>query len=185
MKRFGKIAVCLGGGLASIAGLSAQELSSTNHPLPDNPYAPIVVRNVFGLNPPAPSDSAEVHADLPRITPNGIISIFGAWNVLFKTSSGSKPDWPAGDKFYDLAEGQIQDEIEVSRVDARKCLVTFKNHGVIQELPLVSTAATGGSDTDNHFMGAHLRAALARSNPLRHGGPVNEDATGANGSPAP
>jgi hypothetical protein len=189
MKHFGKIVVCLGGGLVLNAGLMAQELSSTNHPLPDNPYASIVVRNVFGLNPPAapPDSAAEAHQDLPKITPDGIMSIFGHLEVLFKTSGGDRPDLPARDKFYDLAEGQMQDEIKVSRIDAQNDLVTFNNHGVVQKLPLVSV--TVADDDPNlgpaHFAGAHLRAGFGGPNPWRYGGPFNAVATDGNGPPAP
>ena len=49
MRRFGKFAVCFAGGLALSAGLCSAELSLTNNPLPNDPYAPIVVRNVFDL----------------------------------------------------------------------------------------------------------------------------------------
>ena len=46
MKRLGKIVVCLASGLVLNAGVRADGIV-----LPNNPYAPIVVRNVFGLNP--------------------------------------------------------------------------------------------------------------------------------------
>jgi hypothetical protein len=146
MKRFGKIAVCLAGGLAMNASLFAQDLSVTNNPLGDDPYAPIAVRNVFGLTPPAPppDPSLEAEKSLPKITPNGIMSVYGHWKVLFKTSGGSKPGQPAKDMFYDLAEGEMQDDIEVTRVDAQDGVVTFSNHGTEQEIPLASTAASGG-----------------------------------------
>jgi hypothetical protein len=182
MKQLGKILVCLGSGLALNTGLIAQELSSTNRPLPDNPYASIAVRNVFGLNPPAPpSDSAaETPKDLPKITPTGITTIFGDWQVLFTTSDEGRP---VKDKFYDLAEGQMQDEIEVSRIDSKNDLVTFNNHGVVQELPLAS-ADGGPSPGPNQFMGAHLRAGVGGPNPWRYGGAFNANATG-NGPSVP
>ena len=53
MKRLGKIAVCLVGGLVLTAGARAADAVST-----DNPYGPIVVRNVFGLNPAPTSNPA-------------------------------------------------------------------------------------------------------------------------------
>src|ERR1039457_2272658 len=97
MKRLGKIAVCLAGGLALNAGLRAASPASANHPAlannpvtanasPDNPYAAISTRNIFGLLPPPPPPSPEDEAkkDLPKITPTGIMGIFGHYQVLFK-----------------------------------------------------------------------------------------------------
>src|ERR1039457_4149940 len=120
MKRFWKIAVGLAGGLALNAGLFAEKLSSTNNPLSGDPYAPIVVRNIFGLNPPAPPSDPNVilEASLPKITPTGIYSVFGRWKVLFKASGSGKPGQPPKDVFYNLTEGQRQDDIEVTHIDA-------------------------------------------------------------------
>lgn len=195
MNRFGKIAACLGGGLALGAGLAAQELSSTNHPPPDNPYALIAARNVFGLNPPAPpADPAKAAGlELPKITPNGIMSVYGCRKVLFKTSGGGGPGRTAREKFYDLAEGQTQDEIGVSRIDPENGLVTFDNHGVVQELALVSTPGTGEGNNANsgsgsapiQFAGAHLRSGIGGPDPWRPGGPFNPDAGDGDGSSVP
>jgi len=179
MKSFGKIVICLGGGLVLNAGLVAQELSSTNHPLSGNPYTSIAVRNVFSLNPPAatPDSAADVDKDLPKITLTGITTILGPLQVLFKTFGGGSPGVPIKDKFYDLAEGQTQDEIEVSRIDPKNELVTFNNHGVVQELPLVTvTMADINPNGPNQFTGAHLRAGFGGPHPWRSGGPFNSDA---------
>ena len=57
MNRFGSVALWLVSGLALNAGLSATNSGAASKPLPENPYAPIVTRNVFSLNPPpAPED---------------------------------------------------------------------------------------------------------------------------------
>ena len=132
MKRLGKIVVCLAGGLLLSAGTRADDGG-----LPDNPYAPIVVRNVFALNPPPPVDVAPPGDPPPKITPNGIMSIFGQLQVLFKVAGTAKPGQPAKDELYILNEGQRQDEIEVTHIDEKGGLVTFNNHGTVQELPLV------------------------------------------------
>ena len=148
MKRLGKIVVCLASGLVLNAGARADDVV-----LPNNPYAPIVVRNVFGLNPPQPVDTNATQADLPKITPNGIMSIFGQLQVLFKVGGTAKPGQPAKDESYILSEGQRQDEIEVIQIDEKASLVTFNNHGTVQELPLAKAnppvvntpaAASGG-----------------------------------------
>jgi hypothetical protein len=131
MKCVGKIAICLAGGLALNASLSAAEVAS-----PNNPYAPIVVRNVFGLNPPELVDPNQSSDPPPKITPNGIMTIFGSRQVLFKVSIPPKPGIPAKEDDYILGEGQRQDDIEVTRIDEKSSVVTFNNHGTVQEIPL-------------------------------------------------
>jgi hypothetical protein len=132
MKRLGKIVVCLASGLVLNAGARADDSV-----LPNNPYAPIVVRNIFALNPPQPVDAAPPGEPPPKITPNGIMTIFGHLQVLFKVAGTAKPGQPAKDEAYILSEGQRQDEIEVTQIDEKASLVTFNNHGTVQELPLV------------------------------------------------
>jgi hypothetical protein len=130
MKCVGKIAICLAGSLVLSTSLRADDVV-----LPGNPYAPVVVRNIFGLNPPPLIDPNATTAAPPvKITPNGIMTIFGQLQVLFKVAA-SKP----GDKenSYILTEGQGQDDIEVTKIDEKAGIVTFNNHGIVQALPLV------------------------------------------------
>jgi hypothetical protein len=137
MMRAGKIAVYIAGGLVLAAGLRADDAV-----LPGNPYSLIVARNVFGLNPPPPVTASVQDANpSPKITPNGIMSIFGQWQVLFKTAGVGKSGKPPEDKHYMLAEGQRQDDIEVVKIDEKADVITFDNHGDIQELPLASPVA--------------------------------------------
>ena len=149
MKCFGKIAVCLAGGLMLNISARADGAISPNN----NPYTPIVVRNVFGLNPP-PTNNPINPDDVPlKITPNGIMSIFGQLQVLFKVAP--KPGQPPGTKeeSYVLSEGQAQDDIEVTHINEKDGIVTFNNHGTVQDIPLASAPAlnipmpapTGGS----------------------------------------
>ena len=152
MMRVGKIAVCLAGGLALSAGLHAASVASTevstNNPLPDNPYAPIVVRNVFALvsPPPPPEPVVEAPKNLPKITPTGIQSFFGHVQVLFKASGGAaKPGQSPRDAYYILSQGQRQDDIEVTKIDKQNGIITFDNHGTSQELPLVNSPSSGGA----------------------------------------
>jgi len=152
MMRVGKIAVCLAGWLALNAGLCAAGLASindsTNNPLPDNPYAAIVIRNIFGLvsPPPPPDPSIDAAKNLPKITPTGIQSLFGRVKVLFKVAGApAKQGQPAKDMFYILSQGQRQDDIEVTKIDEKNSIVTFNNHGITQELPLVSAPPSGGA----------------------------------------
>lgn len=147
MKRVGRIAVCLAGGLALNAGLRAAEPASANNPMPDNPYAAIVTRNVFALvaSPPPADPNAKPEASLPKITPTGIMTVFGHSQVLFKVAgTAAKRGQPAKDEFYILSQGQRQDDIEVTKIDEKNSLVTFDNHGITQELPLVNTPTSSG-----------------------------------------
>jgi len=57
--------------------------------------------------------------------------------VLFKVAVPPRPPEPATDKSYILSEGQRQDDIEVTHINEKGGIVTFNNHGVVQEIPLV------------------------------------------------
>jgi hypothetical protein len=190
MNRLGTIAISLAGVLALNAGLRAATLTATNNPLPrnplapivaqnnplpGNPYAPIVARNIFGLLPPeAPPDPAlEAAKNLPKITPTGIMGVFGNWQVLFKVADGTtakpgQPGQPAKDDFYILSQGQRQDDIEVLKIDEKKGIVTFDNHGTTQELPLAAAAGTGGGPAAPSSPGG-MKPSMAPSAPS--GGP--------------
>ena len=113
---------------------------------PGNPYAPIAARNVFSINPPPPPGSVPPPAEPPpKITPNGIISIRGHLQALFKVNYPPKPGIPPKEQTYMLSEDQEQDEITVTKIDEPAGIVTFNNHGVVQELPLVAANASGPS----------------------------------------
>jgi len=129
MKCLGKIAVCLAGGLVLNTTARAGDVVSSA-----NPYTPIVTRNVFGLNPP---EAAKARTDDPaiKIMPNGIMSVFGQWQVLFKVSL-PRPGQPAKEYTYVLGEGQQQDDIGVVHIDEAAGRVTFNNHGILQDIPL-------------------------------------------------
>ncbi len=147
MKRVGIIAAYLAGGLALNAGLRTAAPASANQSLPDNPYATIVARNIFGLVAPAPppDPNDKIAASLPKITPTGIMTVFGHSKALFKVAGApAKQGQPAKDEFYILSEGQRQDDIEVTKIDEKNSLVTFDNHGITQQLPLVNTPAPSG-----------------------------------------
>ncbi|HVU09284.1 MAG TPA: hypothetical protein VHG89_12150 [Verrucomicrobiae bacterium] len=133
MKRVGKIVVCLASGLALSASLFAVEDTSTN-----NPYTLIPARNVFGLNPPQLVTNTSTIDPPVKITPNGIMTISGMKQVLFKVAGVAKPGVPAKDDSYILGEGQRQDDIEVTHIDEKNGIISFNNHGVAQQLPLAA-----------------------------------------------
>ena len=120
--------------------LSFAVKASDTASLTDNPYAPVVVRNMFGLLPiPTNPPTVQPPADPPpKITPNGIMSLFGELQVLFKVSIPPKSGQPPHDESYTLSEGERQDDIEVVKIDEKASTITFNNHGTIQELPLAS-----------------------------------------------
>jgi len=130
--------------LVVAAGLSSQPLRAGV----ENPYAPIVTRNIFGLVPiptNAPVDPSTLTPP-PKITPNGIMTLFGKVQALFKVAGVAHPGQPPKDESYVLCEGDRQDEIEVVKIDEKAATITFNNHGVVQALPLVAgTAVSGGA----------------------------------------
>jgi hypothetical protein len=111
-----------------------------------NPYGSIATRNVFGLNPPAPVviDTPQGPPP-PKITLTGITTIFGPREALYKVSGVPQPGKPPKDESYILQEGQGQDDVVVERIDVDKGIVTFNNHGQVQDIPLMAGVASGGS----------------------------------------
>jgi len=110
-----------------------------------NPYTPIVERNVFGLVPiPVHNPADDVpETPPPKITPNGIMTLFGKVQVLFKVQDNT-PGQPPKEDSYVMGEGERQDDIEVQKIDQQAAVITFDNHGVVQELPLVAVKDTPG-----------------------------------------
>ena len=106
----------------------------------ENPYTSIPERNVFALspiptNPPVP-DLPPVDPP-PKITPNGYMTLFGKLQVLFKVTPKALPGQPAKDDSYVMAEGERRNDIEVVKINNTTGVITFNNHGTIQQLALV------------------------------------------------
>lgn len=154
---FRKIIVSLACGWAFCASLRADDLAMNNPATANNPYSTIIVtRNVFNLNPPVVDTNPVVDPGLPKITPNGIVSEFGRFQVLFKVTPISKPGKPADDQYYTMSEGERQDDIEVMHIDNENGIVTFKNHGTVQEIPLSVADSNGsGAPTPSSAPGNH------------------------------
>ena len=107
-----------------------------------NPYAPIVARNIFGLlpiptNPPVDPNAA-LATPPPKITPNGTMTLFGVPQALFKVAWPPAGGQPAKEQSYVLAEGESQDNIEVTKIDQAAGVITFNNNGTVQVLPLAA-----------------------------------------------
>ena len=83
MAALAEIAVGFATGLALNADFHAEMALPSN-----NPCGPIVAPNVFGLNP-SQSANAQSTRIAPKIAPNGIMLIFGQFQVLFKVADAS------------------------------------------------------------------------------------------------
>lgn len=112
--------------------------------LTDNPYSVVVERNIFNLQPIPTNPPVEAKPPEPpsKIIPNGIMTIFGKLQVLFKVQNPAKAGQPAKEQSYVMGEGERQDEIEVKKIDEKNATITFDNHGIVQTLELVKS--TGG-----------------------------------------
>jgi hypothetical protein len=146
MKCVGKIAIGLAGVLVLSAGAQTNNVAAASA---DNPYVLIAARNIFSLNP-APTNDVPVGDPPPKITLNGIMSTLGNLQALYKVAGTGKPGEPAKDQSYILSEGQREDDIEVMQINDKANLVTFNNHGTVQEIPLANApkgalSAPGGS----------------------------------------
>lgn len=156
---------------------------------PGNPYALIVARNVFGLNPPPPPGPAVPAEPPPKITPNGIMSIFGSLQALFKVSV-TVPGKPPTEKSYMLSEGQREDDIEVTKIDEKNAIITFDNHGTVQELPLANGQASSGPAPamaggmpPRPNMGSFVRNRFAGNPAFNNATAFRNRAAGENGAP--
>ena len=141
MRRTAIALVCLAGGIV----LNTVSHASDSLP-PGNPYGSIVKRNVFGLNPVPVVDPnvAPPGPPPPKITLTGITTIFGPAEALFKVAGVKREGKPPQDESYIFTEGESQDDVEVTAIDTVKKVVTFNNHGTVQELPLTAGVASGG-----------------------------------------
>ncbi len=132
-------------GLLAVGWLASQPLRARAD-MADNPYQPIVTRNVFALVPiptNAPVDPSSLIPP-PKITPNGIMTLFGNLQVLFKVAGVARPGMPPKDESYVMSVGDREDDIEVEKIDEKTATITFNNHGSIQELGLVPATDSGG-----------------------------------------
>lgn len=121
-------------------------LGGNGAPAAEKPYAVIVARNIFGLVPiPPPDPNADKPpADPPpKITPTGIMTLFGRLQALFRVANKPKPGQPAKEDAHVLGEGEMVEDIEVVKIDQANRSITFNNHGTVQELPLVAAKDTG------------------------------------------
>jgi hypothetical protein len=137
VKRLQEITICLAVGLVLGTNANGNEALATV-----NPYASIALRNVFDLNPPAAAVvTATPDKAQSKITLNGIISIFGRLQALFKVNGIEQSGQPSKEGAYMLDENESEDGVMVLHIDAQAETVTFNNHGIVQEIPLASAPA--------------------------------------------
>ena len=134
MKRSGWLWMSAISCLAAVAAMQAAT---------DNPYQKIIERNVFGLNPPPPPPAPpEPPAPpIPKITLQGVTTILGNRQVLFKALTLPAPGKPINEQSYILSEGEREDDIEAVAINEVEGTVKFNNHGTIQELNLKTDSA--------------------------------------------
>ncbi len=128
--------------------LSATPLLALTPAPVENPYEPIVTRNMFGLVPIPSVDPASLvpATPVPKITPNGIMTIFGKVLGVVQACAEATPQagQPAKERSYTMCEGDRQDEITVQKIDEQAASITFDNHGTIQTLELSKTVTPSG-----------------------------------------
>jgi hypothetical protein len=141
MNQVRKIIVFL---LMVLAALGAtRPCHATDGEATNNPYVAIASRNMFGLTTPPPTTrDASPDPAVPKITLTGLMSIFGRFQVLFKSSRPNQAGQPAKDQSYVLMEHESQDGIAVLHINVETGAVTFNNHGQVQELFLAGWSVT-------------------------------------------
>lgn len=121
--------------IAPSAGVPANNANSAPAATsdPGNPYASIVTRNVFGLNPvPVVDPNAQPPGPPPpKITLTGITTIFGPAEALFKVDGVVRDGRPPQDESYIFTEGESQDDVEVTAIDTKN---TTRNHNIAKKL---------------------------------------------------
>jgi len=139
--------------LRALTGVAATATpSSTSYGTGDNsnPYAVIVDRNVFRLNPPPPPPSAadKKAADLPKVYLNGIIKIGDDVRVLF---SIPPKDSKGQTTYFKLAPGERDDVLELVKIHPNQQEVDVLVSGTAMTLSMLSNnlAAAGGKASEN------------------------------------
>jgi hypothetical protein len=95
----------------------------------DNPYQPIVVRNVFSLKPKPEEKPAEPpKPPAPKITLNGITDLFGK-QALLTVQMPAKPGEAAKAQSFILKEGERDGDLEVIQIDMTAGSVKVNNFG--------------------------------------------------------
>src|SRR5690242_6956477 len=84
---------------------------------PVHPYSGIVQSNVFRLRSPPIDRVAEPSPPLPKITLEGITTIFGDKRALFKVTYSRNPAQAGKEQAFIIREGERDGPIEVLEMD--------------------------------------------------------------------
>lgn len=137
MKLGGRMAICVAGGLVLHTGARALAVETAG-----TPYQAIVDRNVFALKPaPRPEDNPPPKTPPPKITLQGITSLFGRKTVAFKVNMSLKPGEPPKEQSLTMSEGERQGEITVLEINEPAGTVKFNNQGDEQMLDITKDIA--------------------------------------------
>jgi hypothetical protein len=117
-----------------VVGPTFPILASTD--VKSNPYQQIPSVNVFRLRPPIVDIKEDKLPPPPRIVLQGIVSVGGNQQVLFKSVIASKPGQVDREFFVILNAGGSHGEITVLEINERAGTVRFSNHGKEQLLSL-------------------------------------------------
>ncbi len=79
-------------------------------------------------------------ASLPIITPNGIMTLSGTTQVLFKVVD---PTGKSGEQSYMLGQGEGRGGIKIVSIDQPTATIIFDNHGTIQKIAIHEVALVG------------------------------------------
>jgi hypothetical protein len=142
MKPGAKCWLCLAGSVALFAAVAQAATPPAFTPgehqpaAMDNPYNPIVERNIFDLHdPPPPPEPKSTNAPPPNIHLTGITTILGKKQAYFLLQSAPVPGKPAqGDTYMTLGEGQRKDMLEVLSIDPKSKMVKISNSGNISTI---------------------------------------------------
>jgi hypothetical protein len=114
----------------------------------DNPYDSIVERNVFGLkSPPPPPPPPDNKPPPPKVTLTGITTMFGNKRALLKVQMPARPQEPAHEQSFILAEGERDGDIEVVEIDDTAGTIKVNNFGTLMTVAFdkESNKAPGGA----------------------------------------
>lgn len=132
MKTSTKHLLCLLAGLVppTLNQTQSATLDSRNHR-----YKNIPATNVLRLKTP-PLHPEQPKPLPPTITVQGIATITGRRQALFKVAMPARPPDAAKEISYVLCEGEREGEIVVLEINEQSGTVKFSNHGVVQVLTL-------------------------------------------------
>jgi hypothetical protein len=127
----GRLPAKLAGSILALA-LPAAALTS------DNPYAAIVTRNAFALNPPAPVTNAPAGPVIPPsdIEFRGLSTLLGRPQALINVKSKPKPPETPKDRSLVMDIGQREGEVELLEINMGEGSVKLRNQGNVVTLNL-------------------------------------------------